>query len=193
MGQCGSASAAGASLKPGLHSTDSALAGIDLSNLCASKLVLLGASDSGKSTLFRQFQSLYTRGFTNAEREHYRRIVHHNSVACMQVLCKNTLVHGRTLSNELRSTAKVYVQRQAANNNPNISNSSGSNNYGDDATDTSLTSLNNTNNSYNSHSTALVSADGPGGPLSDIYAFRPRGAASAQILAYARHALVTPP
>jgi GTPase SAR1 family protein len=50
------------------------------------KLLLLGAGQSGKSTLFKQMISLYGTGFGEAERESYRPIIFGNVISSMQTL-----------------------------------------------------------------------------------------------------------
>jgi len=50
------------------------------------KLLLLGAGESGKSTLFKQMITLYGTGFPEAERKNYQSIVYNNTVASMQAL-----------------------------------------------------------------------------------------------------------
>jgi len=50
------------------------------------KLLLLGAGESGKSTLFKQLNSIYGRGLSDIERKNYAAVVHSNTVYCMQQL-----------------------------------------------------------------------------------------------------------
>jgi len=50
------------------------------------KLLLLGAGESGKSTLFKQLNSIYGRGLSDVERKNYAAVVHSNTVYCMQQL-----------------------------------------------------------------------------------------------------------
>mmetsp|Transcript_28798 Transcript_28798/g.56073 ORF Transcript_28798/g.56073 Transcript_28798/m.56073 type:complete len:368 (+) Transcript_28798:103-1206(+) len=52
------------------------------------KLLLLGAGESGKSTLFKQMTLIYGQGFPEKERMNYRRIIHSNTISAMQTLCK---------------------------------------------------------------------------------------------------------
>jgi GTPase SAR1 family protein len=51
------------------------------------KLLLLGAGESGKSTLFKQMIDLYGTGFTEKEILEYIPIVHNNAITAMQTLC----------------------------------------------------------------------------------------------------------
>jgi len=52
------------------------------------KLLLLGAGESGKSTLFKQTVSLYGAGFTEKQTNDYVQIVHNTTVTAMQTLCR---------------------------------------------------------------------------------------------------------
>lgn len=52
------------------------------------KLLLLGAGESGKSTLFKQMISLYGTGFGDAERKAFEPIIYNNIIASMQTLLK---------------------------------------------------------------------------------------------------------
>jgi GTPase SAR1 family protein len=50
------------------------------------KLLLLGTGESGKSTVFKQMQIIYAKGFTDFERSTFRHVVRRNVVESMQVL-----------------------------------------------------------------------------------------------------------
>jgi len=52
------------------------------------KLLLLGAGESGKSTLFKQMHTIYGKGFPAEERKGYTTVVFTNVVACMRALCE---------------------------------------------------------------------------------------------------------
>jgi GTPase SAR1 family protein len=52
------------------------------------KLLLLGAGESGKSTLFKQMITIYGNGFPQEERKTYIPVVHTNTIACMRALCE---------------------------------------------------------------------------------------------------------
>jgi len=58
------------------------------------KLLLLGAGESGKSTLFKQMISIYGKGFTEAERAGYTSIIFNNIITSMKTLTKQSLQHG---------------------------------------------------------------------------------------------------
>jgi len=50
------------------------------------KLLLLGAGESGKSTIFKQMQILYQEGFSDFEKSTFRHVVRRNVVEAMQTL-----------------------------------------------------------------------------------------------------------
>ncbi|GAA6044365.1 hypothetical protein JCM8097_006459 [Rhodosporidiobolus ruineniae] len=51
------------------------------------KLLFLGAGESGKSTILKQFQLAYGAPFTTAQREEYRDVIFDNTLRSMQVVC----------------------------------------------------------------------------------------------------------
>jgi GTPase SAR1 family protein len=58
------------------------------------KLLLLGAGESGKSTLFKQMTSIYGNGFPEEERKSFTHVVYTNTVLCMKWLCEASSKHG---------------------------------------------------------------------------------------------------
>lgn len=50
------------------------------------RLLLLGAGESGKSTLLRQLMEIHGKGFTDSEREVFRPIIFNNMITCMKSL-----------------------------------------------------------------------------------------------------------
>lgn len=54
--------------------------------LKVNKVLLLGAGESGKSTLLRQLNEIYGKGFTDEEREVYRPIIFSNMITAMKSL-----------------------------------------------------------------------------------------------------------
>lgn len=52
------------------------------------KLLFLGAGESGKSTIMKQFQLAYGQPFTTEERDEYRDVIFDNAVRSMQVRLK---------------------------------------------------------------------------------------------------------
>jgi len=58
------------------------------------KLLLLGAGESGKSTLFKQMITLYGKGFSEADRMSYLPIIANNIITAMKTLCKHSPTFG---------------------------------------------------------------------------------------------------
>jgi len=54
------------------------------------KLLLLGAGESGKSTLFKQMIALYGKGYTDDERKKFTSIISQNIISAMHNLVKRT-------------------------------------------------------------------------------------------------------
>jgi GTPase SAR1 family protein len=68
------------------HKVDSALTAGQSEDLKVIKLLLLGTGESGKSTIFKQMQILYAKGFSEFERSTFRHVVRRNVVEAMQTL-----------------------------------------------------------------------------------------------------------
>jgi len=58
------------------------------------KLLLFGAGESGKSTVFKQIITLYGRGFTEPEREVYAPIIYNNIIISIKTLCRYSQKYG---------------------------------------------------------------------------------------------------
>lgn len=58
------------------------------------KLLLLGAGESGKSTLFKQMMTLYGEGFSAKDAKIYESIVYRNVIVSMQALLENCKTYG---------------------------------------------------------------------------------------------------
>src|SRR5437868_5552080 len=54
------------------------------------KLLLLGAGESGKSTLFKQMIQIYGKGYPEAERKNFIPIIYNNIIMSMKVLCQHS-------------------------------------------------------------------------------------------------------
>jgi GTPase SAR1 family protein len=54
------------------------------------RLLLLGAGESGKSTLFKQMISIYGKGWNAEDRADYVSIIHKNVISAMQTICSNS-------------------------------------------------------------------------------------------------------
>ncbi|KAI8329840.1 guanine nucleotide binding protein, alpha subunit [Chlamydoabsidia padenii] len=63
------------------------------------KILLLGAGDSGKSTVLKQMRLLHTAGFNTTEREGFRMIIFSNIVTAMQLLLEAMQFASLTLEN----------------------------------------------------------------------------------------------
>lgn len=51
------------------------------------KLLLLGAGESGKSTLFKQMITIYGKGYPESERKTFTSIIYNNIITSMKILC----------------------------------------------------------------------------------------------------------
>jgi GTPase SAR1 family protein len=58
------------------------------------KLLLLGAGESGKSTLFKQMITIYGTGFPEPERKTFEPIIYNNIITSMQTLVTAAATHG---------------------------------------------------------------------------------------------------
>jgi GTPase SAR1 family protein len=74
------------------------------------KMLLLGAGESGKSTLFKQMVALYGTGFTDEERRQYPPIIHNNVVTSLQTLIKYSDTYGSPVQ---CAEAMEYVREMA--------------------------------------------------------------------------------
>lgn len=54
------------------------------------KLLLLGAGDSGKSTLAKQMKIIHMKGFSNVERNTYKALIVNNIISSMKILVSRT-------------------------------------------------------------------------------------------------------
>lgn len=59
-------------------------------NRAVTKLLLLGAGESGKSTLFKQLKSIYGSGFTPEDRVFFRKAVFSNIFSMMKILVRQS-------------------------------------------------------------------------------------------------------
>jgi len=74
------------------------------------KLLLLGAGESGKSTLFKQMISIYGKGFPEQERMSYVPIIYNNIITSMKTLCKQSATYGPVAHQNRQSLELVEVQ-----------------------------------------------------------------------------------
>jgi len=67
------------------------------------KLLLLGAGESGKSTLFKQMITIYGKGYPESERRTFTPIVYNNVITAMKTLCQQSDTYGPVQPNALES------------------------------------------------------------------------------------------
>jgi GTPase SAR1 family protein len=60
----------------------------------SNKLLLLGAGESGKSTLFKQMITIYGKGYPESERKTFAPIIYNNIITSMKTLLHQTPTHG---------------------------------------------------------------------------------------------------
>jgi len=70
------------------------------------KLLLLGAGESGKSTIAKQMKIIHLNGFNEQERAQYKVIIYNNIVASIRTLIEATAGMGLELSSSNRDAAK---------------------------------------------------------------------------------------
>jgi GTPase SAR1 family protein len=58
------------------------------------KLLLLGAGESGKSTLFKQMITIYGKGYPESERKTFTSIIYNNVITSMKTLCQQSDQYG---------------------------------------------------------------------------------------------------
>jgi len=76
------------------------------------KLLLLGAGESGKSTLFKQFNTIYGAGFSTEDRKKYTPVVHGNVVSGMQILYRESEAYG-TVDSSFQELGKKLLEAKA--------------------------------------------------------------------------------
>ncbi|KAK9767580.1 hypothetical protein K7432_002515 [Basidiobolus ranarum] len=64
------------------------------------KILLLGAGESGKSTILKQMRLIHNRGFTDLERESYRIVIFRNTTQSIRDLLYGMEVLGISLNNQ---------------------------------------------------------------------------------------------
>lgn len=84
MGICASKSATAEQAKS--HQIDAALDGSHEKEKAKVKLLLLGAGESGKSTIFKQMRILYGKGFDETARVGFKATIFSNILQSMRVL-----------------------------------------------------------------------------------------------------------
>ena len=75
------------------------------------KLLLLGAGESGKSTLFKQMIKIYGDGFPKEERKAFAQVIYNNILASAKTLSEASETHGPCETEEGRA-AKQYLDNE---------------------------------------------------------------------------------
>ncbi|POY71046.1 hypothetical protein BMF94_5972 [Rhodotorula taiwanensis] len=73
------------------------------------KLLFLGAGESGKSTILKQFQLAYGRPWTELERQDYRDVVFDNALRSMQVVIDALDTFGTTIPPRLMESVELVM------------------------------------------------------------------------------------
>jgi len=73
---------------------DNALKAEQQAENSVNKLLLLGAGESGKSTLFKQMMTIYGTGFSVQDRMEFKPIIHNNIIVSIKTLLKAAAVSG---------------------------------------------------------------------------------------------------
>ncbi|KAK9767586.1 guanine nucleotide-binding protein subunit alpha [Basidiobolus ranarum] len=73
------------------------------------KMLLLGAGESGKSTIFRQMKLIHNHGYSPAERQSYRNVISSNIIHSMKVILSAMVDMEIPLGNETSANAVEYV------------------------------------------------------------------------------------
>lgn len=73
------------------------------SKSCMATLLLLGAGESGKSTLFKQIELIWGNGYTLEQRSSYISSIRRNVVECMRNLCRGSETLDLPVAKELQS------------------------------------------------------------------------------------------
>lgn len=81
---------------------DRAIASTQHTDQQISKLLLLGAGESGKSTLFKQMQKIYGKGFSEQERKAYIPIIANNMLTSIKQLINQAQHYGGVKNEESR-------------------------------------------------------------------------------------------
>jgi len=76
------------------------------------KLLLLGAGESGKSTLFKQMITIYGKGFPDAERKTFIPVIHNNIIVSMKTLATQVNKYGGVTEVKSVMDAKHLFERE---------------------------------------------------------------------------------
>jgi len=76
------------------------------------KLLLLGAGESGKSTITKQMKIIHLRGFTEEERLSYRDIIHSNIIMAMRAVVSASEKLGIPLEPDNKDKAEMFTTNE---------------------------------------------------------------------------------
>jgi len=76
------------------------------------KLLLLGAGESGKSTIFKQMKILYGEGFSQEERNSFRRYIWGNIIEAIKAICEAAQAFGEAASVTEQESFDVVMKTQ---------------------------------------------------------------------------------
>lgn len=72
------------------------------------KLLLLGAGESGKSTLFKQMITIYGKGYPESERKTFTNIIYNNIITSMKTLCQQSdLIAGGSVGPNAQEAKRI--------------------------------------------------------------------------------------
>lgn len=74
------------------------------------KLLLLGAGESGKSTLFKALMTIYGTGYPESERKTFTPIIWNNIITAMKTLAEYSVHYGPVQTAEAQAAKKVFVE-----------------------------------------------------------------------------------
>ena len=73
---------------------------------------MVGAGESGKSTIFRQMQILYEKGFSLSEKESYRAVCRRNIVESIQALIRGCEKFNYPLTTEVCVSLSLFISHE---------------------------------------------------------------------------------
>jgi len=79
-----------------------------LSDQALNKLLLLGAGESGKSTLFKQMITIYGQGYNEEDRKSYIPIVWNNTLQAIKTLSDKSGLYGKVTTSAGKEAKKNY-------------------------------------------------------------------------------------
>eukprot|EP00967_Tisochrysis_lutea_P087468 scaffold123748_cov32-Tisochrysis_lutea.AAC.1 len=94
-------------------------AGVHAENM-KKKMLLLGAGESGKSTIFKQMQVITSGGYTKQELASFKWIIHRNVLDAIQILVRQAGEFGIPLAEENEERAEKVELWEGENINPEL-------------------------------------------------------------------------